>query len=225
MADQGPVLVLTRPEPQSRAFLAECRSRLDRDIDAVISPIMRIDPKPYDLDLERFKTLIVTSRNALEQIRSPLEGRTVLTVGKRTAEHASALGAVATCLGETVDAFVSTASDIIGPAVYLRGVHSRGDLAARLRAKGFSVEECEVYDQVAQPLTKAAVTALAGGRALVPVFSPRSAALVSRSPVHPDTVVLAISRAAADAWSAEGRVRVSERPDKNAMLDLVATSF
>lgn len=225
MADQRPVLVLSRPERQSLEFLADCRSRLGKDIEAVISPVMRIEAMPHAIDAERFSTIIVTSQNALDHVGFPLEGRTVLTVGERTAEQARSLGAKAACLGENVDAFIENASNIAAPALHVRGVHGRGELAARLSARGTPTEECIVYDQVPQPLSQEALSALSGGHAVVPVFSPRSAALMSRHDVHPETRILAISRAAAEAWSGEGEVLVARHPDKDGMLDLVAAAF
>lgn len=225
MADQRPVLVLSRPERQSREFLAACKARVKRDIDAVISPVMEIEATPHVIDPDRFSTLIVTSRNALDHVGFPLKDRVVVTVGERTAEQARTLGARAVCLGENVDAFIKNASAIDAPALHLRGVHSRGDLAARLTAGGLPTKECIVYDQVEQPLSDEALSALAGGHAVVPVFSPRSAALVSRNTVHPETRILAISRSAAEAWSGPGTVAVSESPDRDGMLELVAAAF
>lgn len=225
MADQRPVLVLSRPERQSREFLAACKARVKRDIDAVISPVMKIEATPHAIDPERFSTFIVTSRNALDHVGVPLRDRVVVTVGERTAEQARKLGAKAVCLGENVDAFIENASGVAAPALHLRGVHGRGDLAARLTTGGLPTEECIVYDQVEQPLSDEALSALAGGHAVVPVFSPRSAALVSRHTVHPETRVLAISPSAAAAWSGPGAVTVSASPDRDGMLELVAAAF
>ena len=225
MADEERVLLLTRPEPQSRSFLADCRARLGHEIASIVSPVMRIDPVPVEADLDRYATLIVTSRNALDQVAGSIGDRTVRTVGQRTADHASMLGADAVCLGDTVEAFLERADEIDAPAVHLRGVHSRGDLAARMTAKGIEVDECVVYDQVEQPLSDEAQAALAAGQAVVPIFSPRTSALVSAHGAHPETVILAISDAAAAAWGGKGRVHVARRPDKDAILDLVAGAF
>lgn len=225
MADEERVLLLTRPEPQSRAFLADCSARLGREVEAILSPILRIQPIPVEIDLDRYATLIVTSRNALDQFAGSVGNRIVKTVGQRTAEKAAALGACAECLGETVEAFLERAGEVEGPAVHLHGVHSRGDLAARLTGKGVMTAECVVYEQAEQALSEAAKAALASGQAVVPVFSPRSAALVSAHGAHRGTVVLAISEAASAAWTAEGSTFVAARPDKDAMLDLVAAAF
>ncbi|MCG6883667.1 MAG: uroporphyrinogen-III synthase [Silicimonas sp.] len=222
MVDGGRVLLLTRPEAQSRVFLAECQAHMRRGVSCVISPVMRIVRTRLDVDLSGFRTVIVTSSNAISK---ELAGKRVATVGEATAERARAVGADARCLGETVSAFLKRIGEIEGPALYLRGVHSRGDLAERARAEGVRVEDVVAYDQVAIALTDAAQNVLQGGRAVVPVFSPRSAALVARYPVADGTRIVAISAAAAEAWTGAGIVTVAARPDRLAMLDAVADAF
>lgn len=225
MTDPRPVLVLTRPEPQSRAFLADCEAHHGRPLHAVVSPALQIKPVPYDVDLDRFQTLIVTSQNALDHVDKSLVGRQVATVGKRTAERAAELGANSVCLGETVETFLENAESLKGPALHLRGVHSRGALADRLNQLGVLADECVVYDQLAKPLSEGAKSALANGMGVVPVFSPRTATLVSRYPVHPETQVLAISQATSEAWTAAGRLTVADQPNHAAMRDLVVQAF
>lgn len=220
MSDQIPILLLTRPEPQSRLFLAECEEALGRPIPAVVSPILRIDPVENEIDLARYNTLIVTSANAVRLLDRRLTGMRVATVGEQTAEIARSLGADADCLGENVEAFLANSGLISAPAVHLRGRHSRGSLAHRLCEIGIPTDECILYDQTEQPLSEDAVAALASGHACLPIFSPRSAALMSAYSAHPDTVVLAISQAAADAWKGEGSVKIAHKPDRASMTEL-----
>jgi len=225
MADPKPVLILTRPEPEARAFLADCEARIGTDIVSVVSPIIDIVPVSARVDLDRYETVIVTSGNAVLHAPGPLSDRTVATVGQRTAELAAASGAEATCLGLTVDGFIENAKLLRGPAIHIRGRHTRGALAQRASEKGVEVDEVVVYDQVDKPLSDGAREALLSGRAIVPVFSPRSAALVSANPAAPSTRVLAISPAAAAAWASDGQVQIARHPDRDAMLNLVAACF
>lgn len=225
MADPSPVLVLTRPERQSREFLADCKARLGANLRAIVSPVMHIEAVPFGIEFDHYRTLIVTSANALVYVGTELAGRRVVTVGEGTAARASEFGADAFCLGETVEAFLRNAENLEGPAIHLRGVHSRGNLAKKLTEQGTVTDECMVYDQVAKPMSEPAIAALALGSAIVPIFSPRTAALVSRHSIHPDTQVLAISPAALEAWNGPGRAIVADRPDKAAMLDLVSQAF
>lgn len=225
MTDQEPTLLLTRPEPLSRAFLNQCEAVAGRRLSAVVSPIMRIETLGGLPDLDRYATVVFTSGNGVRSAmaESSLSGRTVLTVGEKTADIARKAGADAATLGEDADAFVARGREVSDPALLCRGVHSRGDLAGRLRAIGISVDEAILYDQVACPLSRAAQTLLAGPDAVVaPVFSPRSAQLLSGFGVIEAPVkIVAMSPAVADAWGGSGDVIIAERPDSAAMCAAV----
>lgn len=221
MTESRTTLLLTRPERDSEEFLAAIQERLGRDVPALISPVLRIEQVAETGDLAGFETVIVTSRNAVFLAGRCLKGRSVATVGQRTADAARAFGAKATCLGDDVEAFLRNIGELRGPAVHLRGVHGR-DLAGRADV---AVEERVIYDQVAQDLSGEARALLMSGKAVVPVFSPRSAALVSGNPVAASTLVVAISDTAKAAWQSEGRVVTATAPTREAMLDLVASAF
>ncbi len=225
MGHPGSVLILTRPEPQSRSFLADLEERLGYAPAALVSPIMRIEPVGELPDLDSFQTLIVTSGNAISVLGDALKGRRVATVGARTAALARSCGAEAVCLGDNLGGFVRNLAAVKGPALHLRGRHSRGDLVAAGRKAGLQIEECVVYDQLEQPLSREARTALEKGHAVVPLFSPRSASLVSAYDCHEETQVIAMSAAVAEAWAHPTPLRIAERPDRIAMLDLVAAAF
>jgi len=219
------VLLLTRPEQQSRDFAAECEAVLTCPIPIVISPILKIEPVATTLDLDGYKTLIVTSRHAVEQMGTGLKNRRTVTVGEQTARLATDFGADATCLGHDVEGLLEKGDRIAFPAVHLRGVHSRGCLAKRLSEAGVMTDEHIIYDQVEQALNDEGKAALQSGHAVVPVFSPRSAKILSSYRVDPHTRVLAISQAARDAWQAPGVCFVASHPDRKAMRDLVVASL
>lgn len=226
MDDTPATLLLTRPEPQSRAFLADCEAHLGRSIPVVISPLMRIEPMGDVPDLERYATIILTSGNGVARLGSALSGRHVVTVGERTAALAREHDAEAKHLDDDVEGFLENAATVRGPALFCRGVHSRGDLAKRLAERGIEVEEAILYDQVAEPLTNAARLLLAGSLPVVaPVFSPRSAKLLSSHRIAAPLTLLAISQATADAWTGGGEVLVAERPNAAAMRALVTKAF
>lgn len=225
MDDPEPTLLLTRPEPQSRDFLAACEARVGYRLPVIVSPLLQIEPVGDLPDLDRYRTVILTSANAVERFGAALAGRTVVTVGARTAERAAEFGASATCLGENVEAFLVNLPGVEGPALHAHGRHTRGDLAARARAAGLSVEEAEIYDQVSQPLSRAAREALQKGPVIAPVFSPRTARLLSAYPVAETCTILALSPAVAANWTGGGTVKVAERPDRAAMIEAVARAF
>ena len=147
-------------------------------------------------------------------------------MGERTAILAREFGADARALGRNVDEFVKNASGIVGPALHCRGVHSRGGLASRLSALGVEVEEAVIYDQKQRPLSSAACAILSGsGPIVLPVFSPRSAELLSRYPMEGTCEVLALSEAVAIAWAGVGQIKIAAEPTRDAMVDLIETVF
>ncbi|MDJ0640574.1 MAG: uroporphyrinogen-III synthase [Paracoccaceae bacterium] len=225
MGHPDPVLILTRPEPQSRSFLADLEERLGYVPAVVVSPIMRIEPVRELPDLDPFQTLIVTSGNAVFVLGDALKGRRVASVGARTAALARSSGAEAVCLGDNLDGLIQNLAKVTGPALHLRGRHSRGELVAAGRKAGLQIEECVVYDQLEQPLSREARVALENGHAILPLFSPRSARLVSAYDCHEETQVIAMSAAVAEAWPHPTLIQIAERPDRMAMLDLVAAAF
>ena len=200
--DQLPRLLLIRPEAASRRFLAACEAMAEARLPAVLSPVMEIQPVEVTLPSVP-DALVLTSENgavrAGELGLPPLEA---WCVGPRTAAVARERGFRALEAGPDVEALIGTllAQRPPGRLLHLRGEHARGDLAVRLREAGLDASEVVAYRQVALPPTREAREALVGpGPLVVPLFSPRSAVLLSewapQAPLH----VVAISEAVADA--------------------------
>ncbi len=226
MENARATLLLTRPEPQSKSFLVECEALLGRRVPVVVSPLLEIVPRGNLADLSRFATIAVTSGNAVRCLADSLAGRRVVTVGIKTCELARSFGAMATCLGDSVAAFLDEASEIVGPVVYGRGVHTRGDLAAGLRSLGIEVEEAVLYDQVARALSPAARALIVGDEPVVlPLFSPRTADLMSQYEVTAPLKVVAMSDAVREAWGRDGDVEVADEPTARAMSRAVAEAL
>lgn len=225
MAHPPATLLLTRPDPQSRVFLADCEAEAGRSLPVVISPLLRIEPVGPMPDLDRYDTIVVTSGNAVRRLGAALSGMRVVTVGEKTAALAREHGADAEALGEDVEAFLGRAGTIDGSIVLCRGVHSRGDVADRFQRVGKDVDEAIIYDQIAEPLTDEALDLLTGDAPVVaPIFSPRTAGLLAANPITAPLTLLAISQATAEAWDKGGTVRIAERPDAKAMRALVRES-
>ena len=168
----------------------------------------------------------MTSGNAVNRLGTRLANRNVATVGENTAARARSFGATAKCLGDDIASFRERLGEVEQPALYLRGVHTRGALADNACARmACELDEVVVYDQKERALSQPAQSALSAGNAIVPVFSPRTAAIVSRYPVHRETKVLAISEAAAASWSGAGAIRIARNPDSTHMVDLVRDAF
>ncbi len=225
MTDRAPVLLLTRPRATSEAFLAGIEGRLGCRVQSVISPVLEIvDHGPLP-DIGSYETLIFTSAHAVERLgrAALLAGRLVRTVGDATAATARSYGAEAEALGSDADSFLERAGSLNPPCLYCRGVHTRGDIAKRLRDRSIECDEAVVYDQREVPLTEEARTLLSSGcRILAPVFSPRSAKLLAgQIPKGATLEVFAISDAAASDWSAGGPVLVAERPTADCVMGLL----
>ncbi|WP_375263598.1 uroporphyrinogen-III synthase [Palleronia sp.] len=216
------MIVLTRPLPAARRF---ARALRDRGIEAPIlfSPVMEIVALPGGPLPEG--TLIFTSENGVAAAAGlgSLAGRSVVTVGARTAAAAQAAGARAEALGSDVaelgDALVARGG---GPYVHLHGRHVTGDLAGQLRGAGLVAEARAIYDQRALPLTGAARAALLGPQAVVlPLFSARSAKLTADAlGERPrDVHVVALSRKVQDSWPWSMETLGAGRTDMSAMAD------
>ena len=219
---RAPVLLLTRPEAEARRFEASVRALAPGEWRAVVAPLLEIVPMaavevPEDVP-------IFTSAQAVP-FAGTGSGRLAWCVGPRTAAAARAAGWSPKEGGGDAEAlFAAILAAPPEPLVHLRGVHSRGALAERLRAAGRTVAERVVYDQRARPLTAEAGTALAGAApVLAPVFSPRSASLLSGAVGNPAAPfrVIALSVAAAEPLRRWSPV-VAARPDGEAMAEAAA---
>lgn len=229
MPDPEPTLLLTRPDAQSRAFLVQCEALAGRRLPSVISPAMSIEPVGEVPSLDKYASLIFTSGNGIKCVLASdtLAGRLVFTVGEKTADLARNAGAEAMALGEDVDGFLANASRVKGPALFCRGVHSRGNLASRLGESGVRVDEAVIYEQASRPLTQAALQLLSGEAPVVaPLFSPRTARLLSAyGVITAPLTVIAMSAAVADAWSGEGDIIVAPAPNSREMCELTVSQF
>ena len=226
----APTLLLTRPQAASERFLAKLELHLGQRVPAIISPVLDIQPIGEVPEIGQSETVIVTSTSAVRiaQNAAALQGRRCLTVGQATADAARAAGADALCLGETVASFLQTARSLTPtPAVHLRGTHTRGDLAEHLAQAGWPVREAVIYDQVAVPVSKAALRLVSQpGMVILPLFSPRSAVLASALRQSRATLtVIAMSAPVAEAWGGDGAAEVLNNPSGDAMLGQIARAF
>ncbi|MGR3454923.1 uroporphyrinogen-III synthase [Pseudooceanicola sp.] len=219
-----PVILLTRPAPDSAAFAGALRARLP-EARVVISPLLRIEvlgPLPDGA----FDGLIFTSRNGVRAylaLGGPL--LPCYCVGPGTAAEARAAGMTAAdAAGDAVALEALIRADRpTGRWLHPHGRHVRVDLSGRLTAAGLTVEGCAIYDQVAQDPSDEARGLLAGAApVIVPVFSPRSAKLLSqgenpRAPIY----IVAMSAAVTEALGGWPRTKciIAGRMDMRSMLD------
>lgn len=206
-AKPQPRLLLTRPEADSRRFAA-----MLPEWEAVVSPILRIEPVAHDTGrLHAAPGLVFTSAHAV-QAAGPGRGRLALCVGARTAKAAREAGFTPREGNGFAEGLLPLIEAAEVPLIHPHGRHL---------ARELPVEGMVVYDQIAQPLNDAARALLAEpGPVAVPLFSPRSARLLSAAfrDSRAEAWIAAISPAAMDEWRMPAKRRaIAADPSAKAM--------
>ena len=200
-------LLMTRPRPASERFAAQLETAVGPFGQRIVSPILDIVPLPSAAEFPPGAIPVFTSENAVA-VAARLFGRIgglAYCVGDRTAVAAAAAGFDAVSAGGDVSDLVALLAERPPEAevIHLSGRHQTGDLAERLVAEGIRARRVEIYDQAAQPLSRAAQSAIAGGApVLLPLFSPRSARLVASGldSRNAPLLIAALSPAVMAAW-------------------------
>lgn len=226
----APLVLITRPRDAAHRFAEEMRAAVGPVAVAII-PMLEIKPVVERVDLEGVSALIFTSAAGVEVFGTLTGDRDLPAwcVGDRTAEAAREIGLRATSAGGDAEALVALMAEARpeGRLLHLSGMHTRGDVAGRLFEAGLRAEARAIYDQVAAQPGSELVAALAHpGRVIVPLFSPRSAALFAEAAgtATARAEIVALSRAVADALPddmAQG-ARIADSPDAPAMIRAVA---
>lgn len=231
-----PLLLLTRPAPAAARFVADLMARPTAHpttttaaglpaLDIIRSPVIRIEQLPVTPPQMAHQALILTSENGAQAAaRLGLAPCAAHVVGPRTYE-------VAQSLGFAPEPPVPDAKTLLahllalrprGPLLHVRGEHASGRVGPRLTEAGIPVIELIAYAQHALPPTPEARAALTGTRPLVlPLFSPRSAALVADWGLHVAPLhVAAISDAAAERAARLNplSITVAQTPDGPGMV-------
>ncbi len=218
------ILFITRPEPAATRFLGQVQLAFSDTLQAEFAPLVVIEPIAAPLNIVPAGIILTSENGAVQAALLGLgRGLTAWCVGDRTAK-------TATDAGFTAQSAAGNADDVIalllrerpaGPLLHIRGEFTRGDIAARLTAKGLPCTDLIAYRQRPLPLTKKARAVLAGQTpVVVPLFSPRTASLLKgmgnlTAPLH----VVGLSQAVAVAFSgvAVQSITVSTQPDGVAM--------
>ena len=228
-----PTILLTRPADGANRFADQLRTRFGAEIQLCLSPLLTPRLLSPPVPAAPYTAVIFTSETGIAgfQRLSAATGLDAWCVGARTAAAAESAGFRARSGGGDATALVYAiaAAQITGPLLYVRGRDVAGDLANRLIALGFMVDELVVYEQRATPLNPAAQALLAESDGVIaPVFSARTAALLASQPAAQHRAaplwIAALSPAVAVATAgllAEKTVCAS-RPDADAMMDSIA---
>jgi uroporphyrinogen-III synthase len=233
-------ILVTRPEPDGERTAQKLRAR---GCDVLLGPVLRIKLlDKAELGEGPWDAVAMTSANAahalerhsrrLEMTRLP-----ALTVGRRTAEAARAVGFsdIASADGnEQALAHLIGARLMRGNKIlYLAGEDRAGDLAMTVAPHGVRVETVVVYRAVAADrLPEEAAAALRAGEvngvmhfsrrsAVIYLDCTRAAGVLDRAlkPFH-----YCLSNAVAEPLIAAGakQIAIAKSPEENALLDLVA---
>ena len=220
-------ILVTRPEPSGSVFSAEL-SALMPEVRVMSSPISECQMVKATVDLEGVRFLIFTSKAGVDAFKRISDRRDIPTyaVGEATAQAARALGITTRASGGDAQALVAQmiAEQVAGPCLHLRGRHARGNVAGQLNQAGIETKDAVIYEQVAIPLSEEARAILAGkDPVILPLFSPRAAALVSaeiQEIAEPAPLfVVAMSAAVKDALRAISvkNCLIAEQPSQAAM--------
>ncbi|BBK45203.1 hypothetical protein STVA_52230 [Allostella vacuolata] len=240
-------VLLTRPEPESRALAAELAAA---GILSVVAPLLRIVPvadaeAALARDIAGARALLFTSANAVEAFAALSARRDlpVFAVGPRTEASARAAGFAAV---EGADGDGAALVRLVGsrlepgpaPLLHPSGADIAQDLSGELSALGFVVRRTVLYKaEAVDVLPAAARDALkAGTLDGVLLFSPRTAtqfaqlaaaagltdpagpAIVARRPIAYCLSPAVAAAAASIPWRA---VRIAAEPNARSLIHLV----
>lgn len=213
----GPVILLTRPQKASDRFAAT----LPDAAQVMIAPMLKIVPVAHDSKgLHGAAGLVFTSEHAVSAA-GPARGRPALCVGPRTAQAARMAGFDVT-EGPGDALRLEPIIRAAGPGY----IHPHG----RHIARDLPVPGVVVYDQVALPPDDRALALIndSDARVIVALFSPRSARLLSQAvrQVRARLVVVSISAAADAEWQAPAQSRmIAQTPDAEGMCTAVTAAW
>ncbi len=232
---RAPVILLTRPLPQSQRFAAQLHARWP-DMTVVISPLMVPEYFSPDLPRRDFGAVILTSETGAEAARRISAAgvslpRRAFCVGDRTALVAKSAGFQVQSAGGDADGLVALilSQHLPGPLLFLRGRDAAGNVEERLNISGTETLSAVVYAQSRQFLSEQAHQVLQGDAPVIlPLFSSRTTLIFSAerplnarsAPLWVAAMSLAVAEAAADLLPA--RMLTATRPDAPAMLDAIA---
>ncbi len=233
-------VLVTRPEPEAQETAARIAAL---GHEAIVHPLTRIELLPPPMSVSRPVAITVTSRNAVRAMESwnmtsGLRDVPVFAVGEATAAAAQAAGFTKVTPSDGDGAALArlVASEIdrrAGSILYPAAVERSGTLEAGLEADRYRLDIVEAYRaRAVDRLDEAILEGIRKREIAAAMFHSRRSAEIFRS-LAADAgikalnglVVLALSLRVAAALGGTGAtVRVAERPEESALLDLLRPS-
>lgn len=230
-----PNILLTRPKDRSEAFAKEIEAC---GWTSTIWPLLTIRPLLKEpVEPAHGQSLIFTSVRAIEAMPDPVPVHSAaICVGPATAAAAHHRGFTdVTDIAGNAETLVK-ALLTMAPQRYLhvRGVDTRGDIAARLTEAGRPAGEMLAYEAIAANHAPEEIdTAIQAGKIdAIALFSPRSAAILKRLVKNEwasrlsKMTIFAISPSAAEPARDMGfaRVLVANKPNGSAMRAAICSA-
>ena len=227
-------LLLTRPKAQGSDFAQLLTARFGDALDIIKTPLLAPRFFAPVLPTGPFVALILTSQTGVEAFvrlgQAKALPKDAFCVGERTASAAKDAGLRPLAIAPDAARLILQikAARPKGALLHLRGRETRGNIGNLLQSAGIDTVDAVIYAQDALPLAHPAVDALLSQiPILVPLFSPRTAALFATELARIQTVsplfIAAMSgEVALEVAKLGAQVTVADRPDAGAMADVVA---
>ena len=227
-------LLLTRPEAQGADFAHLLTARFGDAVTIIKTPLLAPRFFAPILPTGPFAALILTSQTGVEAFvrlgQAKALPKDAFCVGERTASAAKDAGLRPLAIAPDAARLILQikAARPKGALLHLRGRETRGNIGNLLVYAEIDTVDVVIYAQDALPLAHPAVDALLSDTPLlVPLFSPRTAALFATELARIQTVsplfIAAMSgEVALEVAKLGAQVTVADRPDAGAMADVVA---
>lgn len=178
-------IVITRHIRAAKLTAAQLRVAGADKAPIVISPLIQIHQTSRKLNLNTQQSVVFTSENGVMAAPIPPEGMTAWCVGNRTAHAAQEKGYNVIAANGNAEHLIAIiiSSAPKNPIVWLRGNHIAVDIEKRLRKVGITICSKVVYDQTYCQLTEEAVDILKSKSCIIPIYSPRTAAIFSKAAI------------------------------------------
>lgn len=223
-------VLISRPKEDAEELAADLRRDFP-DLAIVVAPAISIVSVPFDLGAQKIDAVLLTSKHAVGAAVRYFPDAIALCVGEATAKAAQHAGLRAQAASGTAAGLVEYVLGLgFKRVAYLHGEHTVGDVDEKLISAGIETLSAVVYHQLEQNLDAATIRTLEAATSLVvPVYSPRSARIVSNQlqACSSRIKLVAISEQAARAWEGQtpAEVEVSTVPTAKAMYAAIASQL
>jgi uroporphyrinogen-III synthase len=226
--DAGDPVWITRARPGA---LATAERVAALGFEAIVDPLLSVEPLDAEIDLTHVAGLAFTSANGVEAFARLSGDRSlpVFAVGRATAKaaHGAGFASVSSADGDVEDLCRLVAAGAAGPVLWAGAKEPAGDLVGMLRGCGVMAKGVAVYETLERTPSDEILTRLDAPTTAL-LHSPRAAhalAALLRGRSVSGLSVLCLSEAVAAPLQGLSELRsvaFAPRPDETALLELLA---